>query len=594
MGLKKQSKLINPGSITYRIFLSYSFLIIVIISGLLIFTNKIIEETYIKSIENNLINTAYILEDDISKTSETELQNTIRKLSGSIGDRITLIDAEGKVKADSFVSDPESLENHYYRPELQAAREKTTGSSLRFSSTISSRMLYVAKISSKKDFYIRISRPMTEIDTIMMKINRLIILVGLSAFIVSLFFNIIISKKISNPVRKTILFAENFAAGNFSHRIVDFSSDELGILQRSLNRLADNLETHIYKLTVEREKLSVTLETISDPIVVIDNEGYIILSNNAFRILYNLKDDPSGRKYYEIIRGTKLNSRIAKAINRQTDEIFEHKFSRERIFDIFLSTISGSDSLAGMLIVFHDISEKKQIEQMKTDLVGNLSHELKTPIAIIKGYLETIQMQQDNAELRKDFISRSISNLDRQNAIINDMLKLNRLETSGEFEFEEIDINEIVSSCLASLTPKIVRKSISVRNSIDMNCRFIHANKFLTEQLIFNVIDNAINYNKEGGEIIISLASDDDNRIRLVFEDTGIGIPDESIDRIFERFYRVDKGRSRSTGGTGLGLAIVKHAAEIQNWIIMTESLSAKINGTRFTFLIPVNDSFKH
>ena len=234
--------------------------------------------------------------------------------------------------------------------------------------------------------------------------------------------------------------------------------------------------------------------------------------------------------------------------------------------------------MQGILIVIHDITEKKKMDQLKTDLVGNLSHELKTPIAIIKGYLETIETNMDDIDMCAGFISKALSNVDRQDSIINDMLKLNRLETMTDISTEKINIKEIIDNCVEILGGKLNSRDITIECDIDIPERDVIGNRFLAEEIFFNIIVNAINYSNPEGRIKIT-AEQGDNKTIVSISDSGIGIPEESICRIFERFYRVDKSRSRATGGTGLGLSIVKHAVEILKWGI---DVSSSSDGTIF------------
>jgi two-component system phosphate regulon sensor histidine kinase PhoR len=215
--------------------------------------------------------------------------------------------------------------------------------------------------------------------------------------------------------------------------------------------------------------------------------------------------------------------------------------------------------------------------------VSNVSHELKTPIAIVKGYLETIKENPDNREMMNDFIERAIENVDRQNALIQDIIKLSMIESSKEFEKEEINIRQVILNCLDIVTPKINKKDIKLKTELSSELDYkIHANQFLVEEVFFNIIDNAINYNNQGGKLDIT-AEKKDEALIIKISDSGIGIPSEYIDRIFERFYRVDRSRSRATGGTGLGLSIVKHAAMVLGWKV---SVASDKNGTSFTIAV--------
>jgi two-component system, OmpR family, phosphate regulon sensor histidine kinase PhoR len=295
-------------------------------------------------------------------------------------------------------------------------------------------------------------------------------------------------------------------------------------------------------------------------------------------LLLEIDMDVVGRLFFEAIRNRALNARIEQTHATGTAAVFEETFLNGRHCDVFINPISGEQALGGILIVLHDTTEKKRVEQMKIDLVSNMSHELKTPIAILKGYLETMEPHLDNPEMARELLGKALNNVDRQSSLINDILKLNRLERSQEFVTDYVDIREIIRSSIDILLPSAQKKNVSIRFNTDGQSARVHGNRFLAEEIFFNIIDNAINYNIEGGSITVDMEKMGD-RVTVAIVDTGVGIPDDSIGRIFERFYRVDKSRSRATGGTGLGLSIVKHAVDIMGWSIRVSSSST---GSKF------------
>jgi two-component system phosphate regulon sensor histidine kinase PhoR len=343
--------------------------------------------------------------------------------------------------------------------------------------------------------------------------------------------------------------------------------------------MADTIVETIEKHIFEQKKLEVTLDSISDGIALIDPGKEIIISNRSFIDMLRISSSFKGKEYYEVVRSRALNSRIEKALHTGSKEIFELEMSDEKYYDVVINPIKGEHAIQGTLVLLRDVSEKKKIEIIKSDLVSNVSHELKTPIAIVKGYLETIKDHPDDRKMTEEFINRAIENVDRQNALIEDIIKLSMIESSTEFQKEEIDIRQIIERCTDILSPKIVSRGLTLDVNFDRSTYSISGNSFIAEEIFFNLIDNAINYNNPSGKIIIK---GEKKGSSLIFKiaDTGIGIPDKAIDRIFERFYRVDAGRSRASGGTGLGLSIVKHAAQVIGWSVSVQSGK---NGTTFT-----------
>jgi len=565
-----------------RIIISYTVIIVIVLAVLSVYFNYLVRETHLDLFRREMYEKLnfidlVIREQPVQNLRGAQLRDMFTSMSRIIELRITIVTFQGEVIADTIVDDISTLENHLYRAEISRALGYGFGESVRFSNTAGTEMLYCAKKSDR--FIIRLAKPLIEIENNLTRLRKIILAVGIITFITSFIIVILVSRKIVRPIEDTISFAKQFAEGNYSKRFLNYSEDELGELQRSLNKMADSLMEKISNLIFEQNKLSATLESISDGIAVIGNNKRILISNMAFSTYIDSPQKLTGKLYFEIIRSRKLNVKIEESIKLGNDAQFEDIQLNGRAFFFHITPIKEEATLQGILIVLHDITEMKKIEQMKTDLVGNMSHELKTPITIIKGYLETIQENLGNKEMCSSFIRKAIENADRQNLLINDILLLNELETSGDFVMEQINVRDIIFNCVELLKPKAAVKNIDVSLALNSLAEQVKGNKFLAEEIFFNIINNAISYNNPSGRVSI-VSTEVDGRFAVEIRDTGIGIPDESRDRIFERFYRVDKSRSRATGGTGLGLSIVKHAVEILGWEIKVNS---DTDGTVFT-----------
>ncbi len=570
--------------LSFKLILAYVSLIICLVLIVFMLLGALLRDTHIGMIRDMMSSNAQLIElalkNKENKISDSRLKKEINTLSEIMNLRITLIKTDGVVIADSDVKDIKHLDNHLYRQEITAALNEKTGSSVRYSNTLKIDMLYYAQKSG--DYLIRLAKPLFEVETSLSRLKSLILNVSIIVIITSIIIITLISIKFTRPINETLEFAGEFSRGRYEKRILNYSDDEIGILQNALNKMADTIVGTINEHIFEQEKLKITIESISDGIALVDNNKNILISNNAFTELLSINTSMDKKLYFEIIRNRKLNSNIEISLKNAQRSSFEIDTTNERILDVVLNPIQSKKSLQGILIVLHDISERKKIEQIKSDLVSNVSHELKTPIAIVKGYLETISENLDNKEMSKDFIGRAIENIDRQNAIIEDIIKLSMIESSTDFQSERIDIKNIVENCIEILTPKINQKGLTVKASFKRGQTFTtNGNQFLAEEIFFNLIDNALNYNTPGGRVTVS-GEETDNGIIFKVKDSGIGIPEESIGRIFERFYRVNKGRSRSTGGTGLGLSIVKHAAMVLQWSI---SVKSGKSGTSFTII---------
>jgi len=573
---------IKPEKISNRIIVSFTILIMLLVIGLLVLFNNFIRNTHLGILKNNMDEKIEFIEHVFTQNpavakSPGSLKQKVKDLSEILKLRITIVNTSGRVISDSEITDPKSMDNHRYRIEISSAIEGRTGESIRYSNTLKTDMLYYAKKTG--NLIIRLAKPLFEIEKSLTKLRNLVlfsaVLVIISAFIII----IIISRIITWPLKETTAFAEQFADGDYSKRILNYRNDEIGSLQKSLNRMADTILEKINTLVFEQNKLNTTIDSIQDGIAVISVSRKIIILNESFSSFLEIDFSATGKPYYEAIRNSTLNSKIEDALNNGEAAYFEEELMNRKYCDVHISPVRDKKTIQGILLVIRDTTEKKKIEQIKTDLVSNMSHELKTPVAILKGYLETIKENISDEKLTTAFIARALHNADRQASIINDILKLNRLETSKEFSLEPVDLKDIIENCVSILLPKAGSKNINIKISADYIPEKLRGNRFLAEEVIFNLVDNAINYNNDSGNINIDSVMEK-GKLVLSIRDSGIGIPVESLDRIFERFYRVDKSRSRATGGTGLGLSIVKHAADLMRWDIKVSSNS---NGTNFS-----------
>lgn len=570
----------------HKILLFYTVLTLALGLFFFLFFLDLVRDTHLSLIRkeiNEKIQLAEILLDRsgaLSRRDKRILNDEASRISSIIHLRVSVIDEKGVVLADSS-RNPEALDNHYYRIEVRKAVAEGSGENIRYSNSLRTEMLYSAKKCGP--YVIRLAKPLHEIDQNVASLRAFIMAVMGGTLVLAFLVNLAISRLITRPINETIDFADDFARGDLARRIFNYSDDEVGKLQKALNRLADSLQDKINTLVLEQNKLGVTIENINDGIAVVGSDRKVILLNGAFASMLEIRGKPEGRFYYEVIRNSALNARIERCLSEGDEAGFEIELFNDISLDVNVRPIREEKTLQGVLIVLHDITERKRIMRIKTELVGNLSHELKTPITILRGYLETIRAHLHDPASTGAFVEKALVNIDRQNSIINDMLKLNMLETAPEFPTELIHLSDIITNCANILAPKVRERELSLNLDLGTTRLDLEGNRFLAEEIFFNLIDNAINYNTSGGRIDV-IAETERGTLAVEVKDTGIGIPEESLERIFERFYRVNKSRSRATGGTGLGLSIVKHAADLLGWKIRVSSGPA---GTSFRVEIP-------
>ena len=573
--------------IANKILFSYAAIVLVLVAVLFVFVDGLIRDENIAMLKREMNEKADFISLVLSERAArgpddaADLARETRAIARIVGLRVTLVDFTGRVVADSGVEDVSAMDNHLHRVEIESAASAGSGDSLRHSSTLNFDTMYFAKKADR--YYIRLAKPLNQIYASQWETRRrLLVFLSLAAFagFLTVFF---VARRMTKPIRETHSFALEFAQGRYDRRILNYSDDEVGSVQRALNKLADTVVEKMNGLVAEQKKLVTAFETLSDGIAVIRADRSIEFVNSAFVAAFSPHLGVEGRRSFEVIRSRKINAKIEESLQAGTDLRFEEESGDGRTVEVSLSPVFEGDRLVSMLFVSHDVSEQKRIDRIKTDLVGNMSHELKTPVTIMKGYLETLRDHLGDPALGRTLVDRAIENADRQTSLINDILKLHMIESSEGIVRERIDVGEIIGSCVRILSTKAAGRNVTVTTALGADAVFDDGNRFLAEEVLFNIIDNAISYNNDGGSVAVAI-EDADEGVVCTIRDTGIGIPSDSITRIFERFYRVDKSRSRATGGTGLGLSIVRHAADLLGWRI---TVSSDTGGTVFRITMP-------
>jgi two-component system phosphate regulon sensor histidine kinase PhoR len=406
----------------------------------------------------------------------------------------------------------------------------------------------------------------------------------------------LLARSLTHPVLEVAQRAIQLVSSTFGKEIRVSSSDELGSLSRAIGEMGTQLKSKIEEISKEKDYLQTILKGMMEGVLVVDGRGRILMVNDALRHLLSLSSDVSDKMPLEIIRNAELEGAIRKAIQDGESIALELDLNKsgEKTIEVNVVSILPSnkktdedgEGIRGAIAVFHDIARLKELEKIRQDFVANVSHELRTPLTTIKGYAETLLeggLKEDQAFQFVQVIKR---HTDRLTKIVEDLLMLSRIETKEfQLKMEAIPLRDFIDDVVEFVKEPAEKKKISLsRNEIPSSLS-VQADRNYLEQILINLLDNAIKYTPEGGRVIVSAVEKDSKDIQFSIEDNGIGIPKEDLSRIFERFYRVDKGRSKELGGTGLGLSIVKHLVQAHGGKVWVESHPGK--GSVFYFTLP-------
>ncbi|GAE02976.1 sensor histidine kinase [Clostridium botulinum B str. Osaka05] len=563
--------------------LTLSILIILIftltiISSLFLIT---INNQYIESSKSRLKNNNSLILKVIGNEDPKNIVNFIKNNYKDNDIRVTLLDYKGNVLVDSKENRVE-LENHNKREEIINAKKNGEAYSVRYSNTRKVESVYFAS-KVNNDYIIRSAIDMKDIKLLEKNYSKYYISIILFSFILSFLFSSRISMAMIKPIKNLEFVTARIARGDFDRRVIINSEDEIGRLGKTFNTMADILENSLVEVRDKQNRLEAILKSMDSGVVAIDKEFKVIMINPYANKLFGIKRDIIGENLMDNIRDFELE-RVLKDKEPGYKEINilwpEKRTLRIKTTDI----ISKYDNI-GTVAVVQDITDIKKLENMREQFVANVSHELKTPLTSIKGFSETLKYVEDKKN-REKFLQIINDEADRLTRLINDILVLSNIEKQKqELIKEEIDLNELIEKVYCLVKKSAEDKNIKI-NIVEGKVPLLIGNKDKYNQMIINLIDNAIKYTEPNGEVNIGTKQDKDNIIFWV-EDTGVGISKEHLDRIFERFYRVDKARSRAEGGTGLGLAIVKHIVLGINGKIEVKSEPKK--GTKFIVKIPLS-----
>jgi two-component system phosphate regulon sensor histidine kinase PhoR len=573
--------------IFFKLILTLAGLLAITAIGVQYLVTRVTEHSYMEELRRGLESQARIADLSLRDSPPGTVNRTVRDIAIRAGVRVTLIREDGSVVADTD-ADPSTMENHATRPEFALALDGAAGSNIRLSSTVGKEFLYVA-IPSSEGGALRLALPVPEIDARTRDIRSKVVQTALLALVPTIFLAAWLSRRVSSQVSEIIRFARDLAKGNFEGRRPSLAGGELGELSRTLESTAHQLRSTFEQVRQERSRFETAVNGIGEGVLVIGRDKTTILSNPAMGNMF--PSEPCSV-------GARLDSWSRAKIRDLFEDVFEHGEWRSvdlatnepvhRAWKVSCAPITDpSGGVQAAVAVFHDITEIEMVDRMRRDFVINVSHELRTPLTAIQGYTETLlDGAIDEPKNNRRFLRIIRQNSERLAQLTSDLMALSQIEVRArEFTFLPYKVADLLSEAADALHTVTEKKNIQiilepVEEGLQVDCdsEAIH-------QVLLNLTDNATKYTSEGGTINLGAFASDDE-VCFFVRDTGIGIPPEHIPRLFERFYRVDKARSRAVGGTGLGLAIVKHLVLAHNGQVRVESEVCK--GSTFYFQIPV------
>jgi two-component system phosphate regulon sensor histidine kinase PhoR len=589
----------------WQLFFSYLLITLISLVAVTWYASQSVRNSLLKQIEADLYTRALLFESLILDHFESPTGSGIdafsKKLGTTVSTRFTVILPWGKVVADSD-EDPSQMDNHSDRPEINEALNSGRGTSTRYSPTLHKKMMYVAVALKKNErtvAVVRTSLPLNAIDETLTGIELEIGLAGLIIAAFAAVVSLLVFRRIRKPIEEMKRGADAFARGEFQHGLALSEWEEMSSLGETMNQMAAELRDRINTITSQRNELEAVLSSMVEGVVAVDTEEHIISMNQAAGGIFDFSPpEAQGRSIQEMIRNSDFQKLVAEALASdgpvQKDLVFYAK-EEERVLSGYATLLKDAESRRkGILVVLNDVTRLRKLENVRREFVANVSHEIKTPLTAIKGFVETLRDEAAKSPEEADrFLGIVEKHVDRLEAIVEDLLSLSRIEGEeerGEIVLECRPVKEVLLAAAQAVQVKAESKNIPLRISCGEDVK-AKINSPLIEQALINLLDNAIKYSKPGKEVDVDV-EDKEKEILIHVHDQGCGIERIHLDRLFERFYRVDKARSRKLGGTGLGLAIVKHIMQAHGGNVSVKSRPGL--GSTFTLHLPGMASSNH
>ncbi len=581
----------------WRLLVAYGLILLAAISLLGFVLEQRVERRELQEIREKLVARALLVGAAIGDLPADRLQQRARALAGQDGEglRVTLLDAAGRVLADSE-REPEEMEDHDQRPEVLTARQGGVGSDVRLSGTVGERLMYVAVRNEKADSpvaVVRLALPVDRIQDRLADLRHVVYTTAGFAALAALVLAAYLSRIVARPLSEVTHAAEDIAEGNYGQKVYTTGGGEVARLARTFNHMSMRLAQQISQLEREQQLLRAVLGGMVEGVVALDAQQRIVFANErAARLLDFAVSGVTpaaavGRPLWDVVRQRPLLDLVGRALAADGPQRQELNWNAlaSRSVTVHVARLPG-DPPRGAVLVFHDTSELRRLERLRHELVANVSHELKTPLAIIKACAETLLdgAAEDPTHCRS-FLQQVADQSERLDRLILDLLSLARIESGAEiFSFENVAVPEAAQHCAQKHRPRAEAKGQQMQVADGPAELWAWADEEAVGEILDNLIDNAVKYTPPGGHIGVRCWAEA-GWACVEVRDDGIGIPPPDLPRVFERFYRVDKARSRELGGTGLGLSIVTHLVQAMRGTIAVESQLGK--GSTFTVRLP-------
>ena len=524
----------------------------------------------------------------LSQDKKGVLDALAKRLGEQTDTRVTLIALDGTVLGDSE-EDPATMENHATRPEIRDALSTGLGESTRYSTTLGQKMMYVAVPISHQGEVLgiaRVSLPLTAVESLVHRVTVSIIAATAIAALLGILAAWVIARITTRPIRKLTIASRKIASGELEQKITIEARDEVGELAHAFNEMSSKLKEMVETISGDRARLATILDNMADGVIMTDVEGNISMANNAAGKLFGIKNtDMANRHLIEVVRDHEIDEVLKLCLKTAETQSAQYESGTSKRYLRVIAIPIAHDELSDSLLLFQDLTELRNLQTTRRELIGNISHEFRTPLAGIKAMVETLRDGAvDDKKVARDFLTRMDDEVERLTQIVAELTEFSRIETGkAELSLEPVNLNLLIEEVIIQLSHQVERQQLSVDKKFAADLRSVQADKERVRQVVVNLIHNAIKFTSPGGKITVATQTHGGS-VTVDISDTGIGIAKNDLPHVFERFYKVD--RARSGGGTGMGLAIAKHVVEAHGGKVRVQSEEGK--GSTFSFSLPL------